>query len=555
MPSKSLSRRLDEAKARLTEGRRADFAIEVVAPDGAVILRAGGVWDRVLQRYDPDATPVYHRVTLVSSQVDAARQLAEWFAAYERDDPNRKALESYIDNRRGGKTFFLVLAVALFCVRYPWCHLGATLSWLVVPAFSQQREIHKTLSDIFPAAWFRTGLIQHRRKDNFYQLVTGAQIWIKSADRPHLLKQGGVSCVGINEAQQIASEGLLNSIGSNIDSGGITFMAMNPPDKPIGLYHENLHDAVNSVTETGAPLLPFARETKFPAAKNEMIDQAARSRFGALAQVIDPKKAQRDMLGFWTAITDRAYPCWNRNTHFRKAPEGWLDITPQANALTFRLNAGEVKPLGAGSDFQHWPFCVFIGLRVLQAPAGVWLPEGTPLYVIEYECANDITRGEWWYEELLCQKVIDAGKNPKDYLLIADGTGANQGSSHRQRGKEADPATFSFPIMERYGFEVHAPIERRMVTHQGRRGSSVSYACSNPPVPQRLDLINGLLHQNRIIVVPSCKDTAEDFRACEVKAKKPHGKHAHRTDAASYPIWTWETAFIEAGVVTTRTAA
>lgn len=555
MPSKPLSRRIDEAHARLTDGRRVHIALEVVSPDGEVIIRAGGVWDRVLQKYDETLTPEYHRVTLVSSQVQAAKQLAAWFVAYERDDPNRQALESYIDMRRGGKTFWLVLAVALFTIRYPWCHLGPTLSWIIVPAFSQQREIHKTLADFIPAAWFRTGLITHRRKDNYYQFVTGAELWIKSADRPHLLKAGGVACVGVNEGQQVASEAFLNAVGSNIDTGGITFSAMNPPDKPIGLYHENLHDAVNSVKEDGTPTLPFARETKFPAAKNEVIDQAARSRFGALAQVIDPKKAQRDMLGFWTAITDRAYPCWNRTQHYRKMPDGWHDMTAEANALTYRLNAGDMRPLGAGADFQHWPYCVFIELRVLRAPAGVWVPEGTPVYVVTYECANDIARGEWWYEELLCQKVIETGRKPQDYLLIADGTGSHQGSSYKQRGKDADPATFSFPIMERYGFEPHAPIERRIVTSRGRRGSEVTYAPSNPPVAQRLDVINGLLYENRIIVTPSCKDTAEAFRQCEVKAKHPHGKHAHHTDAASYPIWTWETALIEAGVVKAKVAA
>lgn len=262
--------------------------------------------------------------------------------------------------------------------------------------------------------------------------------------------------------------------------------------------------------------------------------------------VINPKKAQRDVLGFWTAIKDRAYPHWRRAEHVQLPPD-WRDITREVTGLTGKLMAGETRPLVGGMDFQHRPYCCFVEVRVLEPPGG-----GPPVYFVTYECTNDIARGEWWYEELLCNKVIAAGKTPADYLLIADATGRNQGASGAQRGKEADPETFSFPILERYGFEPHGPIENTMRHYVPRRGTEVKTAHINPPVPVRLNLMNRLLAERRLFVSPHAPETAEAFRMCEAKNKKPWGKGAHLTDSVGYPVYALETALIQAGVVTNQ---
>jgi hypothetical protein len=286
MPTASATTKIRQSRARLAPGARGlELGLEVRAPDGSCILTAGGIWDRDELAYSAGGTP--HIITLVSSQVRAARQLAQWFLAYERDDPDRQALEVYVDNRRGGKTFFSVLAILLFAIRYPDCHLGKTICWLVVPTFPQQRELHEVIAKVLPAAWFRDRRIVYHKSEKYYTLANGAEIWIKSADRPQSLKAGGVAAVAVNEAQQVDSKGILNAMGANIDNGGVCWLAMNPPDSVKALWAENLHAAVNALDDNGKPVLPFARETAFPSDQNEVINQAAKARFGQLAAVLD----------------------------------------------------------------------------------------------------------------------------------------------------------------------------------------------------------------------------------------------------------------------------
>lgn len=549
MPTVSVQRKIRNLAASVkSTASRIDLTLDVVAPQGEFILTAGGTWSTERLEYvgRPD---VAHRVRLVSSQLKAGVQLAQWFRDYERDDPDRQALEEYVDNRRGGKTFFSVLAVLSFALRYPSCHLGKTICWIVVPTYPQQREIHECITHIIPAAWFSDRRIVYHKSDKYYELANGAQIWIKSADRPQSLKAGGVAAIAINEAQQIEARAALNAMGANIDSGGICWLALNPPDSTKGLWLENLHDAINAVDDKGRPVLPWARETRFPSELNEVINQQARTRFGKLAAVIDPKQHQRDSLGLWVSIKDRAYPFYDRAKHYRPAPSGWRDFTIEANNLTGLLNKGDNRTRGAGMDFQRRPWCAFITARCLLSPAGV------PVYVIDQEVCNDIAVGQYWTEDMLCLKVREEQKKwqtkPRDYLLVADMTGHHQGSTQNQRGQQADPATFSWAIVEQYGWDPHAPIEYDEFDKNKKGPAEISHHRANPPVAVRLNVINELLKEERIIILPECKTVAESFRQCEVNqfSRKPKGDWSHLTDAVGYLLYAWETGLRENGIV------
>ena len=555
MPTASATSKIRQSRARLAPGARGlELGLEVRAPDGSSVLTAGGLWDRDELAYEPSATP--HIITLVSSQVRAALQLAQWFLAYERDDPDRQALEVYVDNRRGGKTFFSVLAILLFAIRYPDCHLGKTICWLVVPTFPQQRELHEVIAKVLPAVWFRDRRIVYHKSEKYYTLANGAEIWIKSADRPQSLKAGGVAAVAVNEAQQVDSKGILNAMGANIDNGGVCWLAMNPPDSVKALWAENLHAAVNALDDDGAPLLPYARETKFPSDQNEIINQAAKTRFGKLAAILDPGQAKRDDLGVWTSIVDRAYPFYKREQHFRPEPVGWRDITADCNNFTGlggRL-AGN-RHLGAGMDFQRRPYCAFIEAKAYVAPEGVaWVKAGVPVFVVRHEVCNDFVAGDWWTEELLCMKIAESAKKrgtkPTDYLLVADMTGHHQGAQAEQRGSESDPATYSWAIVENFGWDPHAPIEERRLTDNRKGPSSSKTFRANPPVAVRLNVVNELLRDNRVIISTNCKTTAEAFRTCGIhkESRKPKGDGSHLTDAVGYLLYAWETALREAGI-------
>lgn len=518
-----------------------------------MIFQAGGTWNRRLESYSPQQSE-RHRVTLVGSQEDAAMQLAAWHLDFETDAPDRKSLFICVDKRRGGKTVFIGIAVGTFAIRYPYTHLGPTICALVVPTFSQQREIHETLRILFPAEWFLDGRIVYHKSENYYSLANGAEIWIKSADGDEGLKLGRFSAVAANEAQQLTSRAVLNALGSNIDNGGITFLALNPPDSVKGLWAEDLHDALQEVDDTGRPVLGFAGEVAFPSEKNEMIDQQGLSRFRALASVIDKKQAQRDGLGFWISIRDRAYPHYKRDA-VRNEPVGWQDLTAEVNGLTGRVTGA--CAFGAGMDYQRRPWCAWIEAKVYQAPAGAWVPAGSYVYVVRAEICNDIQLpGGWWTEDALCSKVDEylkaKGRTPRHYLLIGDATGHNQGASAAQRGKESDPRTWSWARAQAWGWEPHAAIEnRKLERHGSYEAATVKVSHLNPKVAERLDLMNRVLSENRLVITPDCPETAESFRRCETYSdtRKPKGKGAHLTDAVGYLVYTWEKALIEAGAI------
>jgi hypothetical protein len=404
--------------------------------------------------------------------------------------------------------------------------------------------------------------VRYHKSENYYEFCTGAQIWIKSADRSETLKVGKFAAVAINEAQQVDYEALINVLGGAIDEGGITWLAMNPPNSVKGLWAENLYDAVNAVDDHGRPVLEFAEMVKFPSALNEAINKHALTKFERVASVIDPDQAKRDALGQWISIRDRAYPKYNRSNHIRPEPrtiDGWRDVTVDVNGLTYMHPIGQSRHYGAGMDYQRRPWCAFVELKVYAAPEGVWVPRGTHVYVVRMEITNDVQSGDYWTEQLLCQKIEanleSRSLTPEHYLLVCDATGKNQGASGEQRGKISDPATWSWAICEQYGWEPHGPQERTKWVSLGKgRGKEQKFTATNPPVPVRLDVINTLLDQNRLIITPECPATAESFRICEVRkeTRKPWGRGAHLTDAVGYLCYVWETALIEAGVVQRR---
>lgn len=557
MPSLSFGQRLKRERAQVsTSARLLDFGLSISAPDDSVTIHGGGMWDPGLRQYVRESENP-HRVRLVSSQIRAGHQLAKWFTAYDAGDEKRIGLAVFADRRRGGKTWFIVAAPIALCLKYPVTHLGRTIAVIVVPTYPQQREIHETVRGIIPRDWFRDGRIRYHKAENYYEFATGAHIWIKSADRPHTLKVGRISAVAVNEAQQISDEGILSALGGVIDDGGIGWLALNPPNSVKGLWSENLHEAANAVDENGNPVEEFIEEIPFPSDKNEKINQSALSRFARLANIINPDQAKRDALGEWVTVRDRAYPMYSRSQHLRKEPKAWEDVTGIVNNLTHKFEPGKLRMFGAGMDYQRRPYCAFIEAKAYKAPVNAWVKQGTIVYVVRAEVTNDVPAGQWWTEEQLMMELDDyldqRKRKHSDYLLIGDATGKNQGASGRQRGHESDPATWSWAICERFGWEPHGPIEKSKWVSGGRgQSSTLETGAINPPVIVRMDLVNNLFRQNRVIITPDAAKTAEAFRICQVNpnTRKPKGKGAHLTDAVSYLLYVWETALIEAGIVT-----
>lgn len=559
MPAVSLKRRVERLSQDMDpRSQEVDLGIEVQGPDRRVLFRAGGVWHKRKARYVRES-PAAHVIRLMSSQLRGGEDWAAWLLAYEANDPERLGLVNCVDERRGGKTFFVIIAMLSFALRYPQSHLGKTAVWIVVPTYPQQREIHEDISLLLPASWWRDGKIEYRKSDNVYRFANGAELWIKSADRAAGLKWGGVACCGVNEAQQLDVRAVLNIIGANIDNGGITMLGMNPADSLRALWAFNLHEVIKARDKHGNLVLPFAAEIPFPASKNESINQQGRTRYLKLAQALDPKTAKRDGQGIWVPLKDVAYPCYDRS-HVRPEPTGWTDFTPRVNALTGFVSRSQPPSLGGAMDFQRSPYCAWVEVRCLLAPAGAWVPAGTPVFVVRAEVCNDEAEDAiTWTEKLLCEKVADLlakrSLKPSDYLLVADATGKNQGASGAQRGKESDPDSWSWSIISEHGWDPHGPIERRDWVKGARGSSGIEVTPRNPRVRERLSLINELLRDGRIVLTPDCPLTAEAFRTCAIRpeTRKPYGRGSHLTDCVGYLLWSWEQALREAGLVRVKT--
>jgi len=560
MPAVSLRRRVDNLAADMDPARHeVDMAIEVQAPDGRVLFTAGGVWHKRKARYIR-ASDKPHIIRLMSSQEQGGEDWAKWLGAYDTNDPDRLSLVNCVDERRGGKTFFIIIAMLAFALRYPQSHLGRTAVWIVVPTYPQQREIHEDIQLLLPASWFRDRKIVYHKSDNVYRFANGAELWLKSADRAATLKWGGVACCAVNEAQQLDVRAILNIIGSNIDNGGVTVLGMNPADTLRALWAFNLHEIIKARDKHGNLILPFAAEIPFPASKNESINQAGRRRYVAIAQALDPKTAARDGRGIWMPLKDVAYPCYERS-HVRPEPVGWQDFTAKLNGFTGMVSRVGTPAYGSGMDFQRSPYCAWVEAKCFLAPAGVWVPKGTPVFVLRAEvCNDDAEDALTWTEKLLCEKVgaqlAKRGLAPNNFLCIADATGKNQGASGLQRGHNSDPESWSWPIIKSFGWDPHGPIEKQEWVSSGRGSSSIDVKARNPKVRERLGLMNQLLREGRIIITPDCPLTAEAFRICAIRpeSRKPYGRGSHLTDAAGYLFWVWEMALQEQGLVMVSTA-
>lgn len=516
----------------------------------AHIAFLGGTWDRFRRKYIPqDADKqTAHVIRIQRSQVLACERFLEWLAAYKEGREDRVNIEMYADKRRGGKTFFMVLCLVLFCIDSPRNKGGDVITWCVVPNYPRQREIRQTIGKIIPADWMRpNGLVSYRRVDRQYVFANGASLYIKSGDDEDALKEGGVSLVGINEAQQIHSSGVLNCMGNNIDDGGLTIIALNPPEKAIGLWAMNLHEAIDNGE------LPCARATSFPPDGNFEINQAARSRFSAVAKVIDPQKEKRDGQGLWLSIHDLCYPFFDKHKHMKPLPVGWEDVTSHINGMMQCVPVGTVMNHGVGADFQRRPWCAAALIKAFRAPPGneLKVEAGTICYWVIDECVNDVSLGQFWTEEKLAIAMIDKKWSTDDTLVIGDASGSWQGASGAQRGKASDPTTWSFPILEEFGWTIRAPQEAKEYKRRTRQSVQTIHHAGNPPVPERLDLVNTLLSPGgeneqlppRLYMVPEVTIMIDSFRKCEADAsKKPKGKGAHATDAAGYYLYRAEMA-------------
>lgn len=457
------------------------------------ILWAGGEWDRLDHRFtdrDPDTAVI---VDLEESQIEFTTWFAGWLRDFREGFPRDVSLALAGGNRRGGKTFDLIMCATATVIDVP-----GSIGWTVINTYRERDEIERTVKDWIPSG--PRGWFHHRKAPDYsFEWANGSVTFLKSADDEENLKAGRADIVLLNEAQKLKLGTLANALGGTIDKGGIGLLAANPPRSQRGEWVLELKEAIEDGRAVGTKFFGFS------AAKNRRIDQQARRRFASLLSVIDPRSGEADGEGEWRAVGDIAYRAFSREA-IKPAPK-LGDIT----GAELRRRLGRPYPQIGGVDFQATPWHAGTWLQLYFSAAGT-------IYHVVDELLVEGT------EEDFLDVVEDRGYDPGGLTWIGDASGTWQDGAHT-RGR------VSFDVFRRRGWRIDPP--QRKVTDKGEHPK-------NPYREDRVALVNNLLASGRLLIDPKCVELATALKKCELRHGKPHGRHAHITDALGYVLWWLE---------------
>lgn len=459
---------------------------------GEKILQAGGRWDYLTRTFvGPEVTKqaTFH---LEESQVEFARWFSQWLTAYVNKAPRDTRLVLTAGERRGGKTTAGLISLIAAVLAVP-----GTIAWAVSSTFQERDELEQAILRFIPSHWYvYRGAPKYR-----YVFPNGSVLRNVSADDPDVLKQGRVDIVLVNEAQKMQAAVLTNLLPAVIDRGGLVLLAANPPRRAIGAWVTDLKEALD------AKRLKAAKFFGFSAKLNESIDQEARQDIGDILRVIDPKVAAADDEGLWLAVGDAAYTKFQTNTHVKPRPQ-LGDVTREVTKQKF----GRPYDFISGNDFQQTPHNATVILKVFKAP------DGRNIYWAVGEVLREGT------EDDLIDSIEEAGYTPENLVAVGDASAGWQNAAHTQ-GRN------SFEVFKSRRFHIHPP----------RKAKDETRKPSNPPIEDRLNLVNNLLAQGRLFVDPDgAPRLATALKKCEFKHWRPYGKYAHETDALGYALWKME---------------
>lgn len=509
MPSDLLRQRFRAQLSELEqaeESRLVNLCVEWRLPNGAALLRAGGIWDRIDRTYlrkEPERVKV---IRLQPSQVLTAQACAWWFQeraeGRERDFFNLFA----VGDRGSGKTFIAVTAMITAAIQFPTMGGKPTLVWLVSQSYRERDEIEREIAENFP---FESIWYSHRKAPEYrYSLVNGVTIRNLSADDPESLKQGRVDFLMLNEAAKMSRDAYLNGVGRLKDQDGFCLATTNPPRTNRGRWVYNLWKKTEEAKELGKSYP--VRFLQVSSEGNETIHRGSADQIAVVVRDVDPRYAQADVDGIMLPIDKPAYWEWIRSRNARPLPD-LGDITRQYT----KLRTGKAYNYLAGADFQGRPHMVATFAKVYGS-----IDEPLLYFCDEVICPQATERD-------LADEVREAGYTSDDVLWIGDSSGQWQNGRHLRNEHD------SFRAIRDAGFVIQPPVKPKTPDHRP----------GNPPIEQRVGLINAQLKTGRIHVDPELAPRlVEGLAECILKESRtgrvvPVGIHAHITDSAGYLVW------------------
>lgn len=528
-------------QAQAPKPTRLDLVLAWCAYDGNALNKTGqwlfsvgGVWDRNEGRYVVPAeeaeTCRIFRVT--PAQMPAAMRFKAWLEARRRGEPRDRVLMLSGRRRSGKGVLGLAISVSLAL------EIPGFPAFLVSGAEKRRGELDRDLVELpdrlcLPSEWW-----DYEVATGCYHLANGSRLQHVSGARPANIKQGGASCMMLNEAQEMAPKVFGFAMPAIADTGGLVVIPCNPPvpGSRGASWTFNLRESLikprskfrGSVFDLDPTLNPF-------------LDSEALADANAIVAEITPEIGAADASGEWSDGVDHAYPRW-RPRYVVEIPDinGLVDITPD---VTKRKCNGTAREWVLGHDPQGNPHQAGV---LWKCYAGVlpWLDDGgvereaegtleAPLFIAHHEIVLDEADDELWLDEVAAQ-----GYHPKNTIAIIDPSGQWQGAKHDFKNNE--PPTFK--AYTRRGWRALPPREKK--TDKGVHAGQIR-------VQERLGLVMTLMRAPRVFiagireggeVVPACPWLAKAFQDCSLAPARraatrvPFGKEAHITDAGTYAL-------------------
>lgn len=475
------------------------------------LISVGGRWSKRRKSWIGDATESrVVRIPRGSDQEAPARWVAEWCKRFSQggkgpqwDDFERAWTLMLVGGRRGGKSFLAVLMLCIVAVM-----VRGSIIWAISPTQEETDELEAAALAFLPRHWFRI----KANKGKAFQMIfpNGSRIMMLSGFKPGNLKRGRVDVALYNEAQNMQQLGWQQLRGAIADRGGLVVLACNPPNKPIGIWVEELYEKIKA-KEVAAAVYEMTAES------NPFVD------FNSLADMrreVDEKSYRREVLGLFEPIGDVVFHAFSAAAMIEDVPSHWIDITADLTRKTL----GRASRFVVGMDFQRTPHMVAVVYRFYRDPHE---PDNTRAVVVdefiigdadEHDLVNALEAAGYrgWVEP------TDTEREPGHCAIVMDASARWQDGAHNA-GRTSD-----LVLKSRRWTHLHNP----------QKDSD-----KNPFILERCKVTNARLKAadgiRRMFILRRCKGSIKAMRNWDIKAQTPNrtSEFAHVCDGLSYVIY------------------
>ncbi len=471
---------------------------------GEILYKAGGLWDCANKSWSDRPAKHGRIIDLEESQIDAARWGAWWMQEFKAGRP-RDFFSLFLYGGRGsGKTHFAAVFLVTLLIEFPLVDGTPSIAWQVSSSHNERDELDREIETNFPfkGSWFR--YVEHPKHE--YRFVHGPRIVNVSADDAEDLKRGRVDFLLINEAQKMRKQVPTFGLARLADKGGLAVFTSNPPTESkaqwILDWNEKWEEAVSAGNSYPIRFLHLDPNL------NTRRDTHVAGQIGEVLRVLDPRLAQADIDGLMLRIGQPAYWEWNKHRNARHIP----DLGDVTREFTKR-RLGRAYDYISGADFQATPH---MAAAIFKLYGSV---ENPILWAVDEIVADQATE-----DDLL--DLVEERYSPEEMVWVGDASGQWQDGKHRN-GRD------SFQVFKARRWHIVPPSKPKNPTHRPK----------NPPVDQRVKLMNKLLSDEQLMVdLEKAPKLAEALKECELKQGRygrviPLGYYAHLTDAAGYVCW------------------